>query len=232
MKFRLFATVFLATAMFGAMSLPSGASAPNAYALMKLVLADADAYNTVHFVSRSSFTGTSLLQVTDAGRTIGRQTNTLTVDGKSNTLVIELIDRILYVKGDATVLEKFLGLPNELSNQFANKWFVILPNHSGYAGVALGLTVSSAMSELTMTDSVTVQPSTSLSVVKVEVEKGVTAKIASQPTSSEVLYFSATKNPLPVEAIQTFKAAKGSLLFSKWNEMITLAQPNATLRLS
>jgi len=65
--------------------------------------------------------GMRIVQVTDAGRSAGRQVVTLTDAGKSNTFVAELIAGSLYVKGDATMLTTYLGLSQANSNALAGQ---------------------------------------------------------------------------------------------------------------
>lgn len=231
MKFRLFSTVLLATVILGAIAIPSGATT-TPYSRLIFVIDDAEAKQSVHLTAHASISGKRFVQVTDAGRSVGRQTNTLTISGQSNTVVVELVAGILYVKGDATILTTFMGLSQSTSKQLANKWFMIKPSNSDYGVVALGLTVDSAITQILMTRSVAAKPATTLSGVKVDVLKGVTIATTLEPLSGETLYFTAAKDPLPVEATQTYQGSFGTILFSHWNETIHIVAPKTTLQLT
>ena len=110
MNARRFAPVVAAAIMLGATSLPAGASAPNPFAQMKLVLANANAQQSVRVTTTANQSGMKILEITDAGRSEGRQTITLTSGGKSNTIIGELIAGQLFVKGDAAILTSYLAL--------------------------------------------------------------------------------------------------------------------------
>jgi hypothetical protein len=176
--------------------------------------------------------GMRILQVTDAGRSGGRQTVTLTNEGKSNTIIAELIAGALYVKGDATILTTYLGLSQATANQLAGQWFGIPQSSGYYAQVAQGLTISTGMAEVTMTRSVTSSPAVTIAGVKVTVLKGMSVKSALEASFKETLYFTTAKKPLPVEVTQSVQGSLGKIVFSHWNEKIDLVAPKVKLQLN
>jgi hypothetical protein len=225
MKLRLYSTVLAVLSIVGTMSVASGASGtPKPYAQMKTAIADADAELSVRATTTASMSGMRIVQVTDAGRSAGRQVVTLTDAGKSNTFVAELIAGSLYVKGD-------LGLSQPNSNALAGQWFGIPKSSGYYAQVAQGLTVSTGMAEVTMTPSLK-ESSATISGVKVNVLKGMSVKTSLEPSYKETFYFSTAKKPLPVEVTQRVSSSLGKILFSDWNEKITLVAPKVTLHLN
>lgn len=231
MKLRLYSTVLAVLSIVGTMSVASGASGtPKPYAQMKTAIADADAELSVRATTTASMSGMRIVQVTDAGRSAGRQVVTLTDAGKSNTFVAELIAGSLYVKGDATMLTTYLGLSQANSNALAGQWFGIPKSSGYYAQVAQGLTVSTGMAEVTMTPSLK-ESSATISGVKVNVLKGMSVKTSLEPSYKETFYFSTAKKPLPVEVTQRVSSSLGKILFSDWNEKITLVAPKVTLHL-
>lgn len=220
-------------AALGAAGLPAGAtSTPTPYAQMKAVIADADAEHSVRVTTTARESGMTIVQTTDAGRSAGRQSVTLSGSGTSNTVVAELIAGALYVKGDAAILTSYLGLSQADANELAGQWFGI-PKSSGlYAEVAQGLTISSALAEVTMTSSVTTSSAVTLAGERVDVLKGTSVKSSLEPSFKESLYLSIATKPLPVEVTQSVKGSQGTIVFSHWNEKIALVAPKVTLHLN
>lgn len=226
---RLISTVLATTAILTLTSLPSGASTPSPYAQMKAVVADADAELSVRVTTTASMSGLRIVQVTDAGRSSGRQSVVLTDSGKGHTMVAELIHGALVVKGDGTMLTTYMGLSQATANKLANQWFGIPKSSAYYAQVAQGLTIATGMAEVTMTPSLSSEPSVTIVGVKVDVLKGKSVASSLEPSLNETLYFSVSKRPLPVEITQSVQGSLGKLVFSRWNEKIVLT-PHAVSR--
>ncbi len=218
--------------MLGATSLPAGASAPNPFAQMKLVLANANAQQSVRVTTTANQSGMKILEITDAGRSEGRQSITLTSGGKSNTIIGELIAGQLFVKGDAAILTSYLALSQGNANELAGQWFGIPKSSGYYAEVAQGLTLSTGIAEVTMTSTVKSAPNTTIDGTKVEVLKGMSVKSSLEASFKEALYFTIAKKPLPVEVTQTVQGSVGTIAFSHWNEKIDLVAPKITLHLN
>lgn len=233
MKYRICLSVLATTAIFAAMSIPSGAaSTPTPYEQMKAVIAYANAELSVRVTTTATMSGMRIVQVTDAGRSAGRQKVTLSGAGKSNSVIAELIAGKLYVKSDATMLTTYLGLSQANANELAGQWFGIPKSSGYYAQVAQGLTVSTGMAEVTMTTSVTSSPAVTLAGMKVDVLKGTSVKSALEPSFKETLYVSTAKKPLPVEVTQSVQGSLGTILFNRWNETIKLVAPKVKLHLN
>jgi hypothetical protein len=230
MKLRLLFTGFSLLAILGATSAASGASsAPNPYAQMKAVFADANAEQTFRYTLTATMTGKRLVNVTDATHLGGRQTITLSVAGKSNTVVVELIAGNVYVKGDATILNSYMGFPKADAKRLANRWLEIPPSNPNFAGVSAGITITSALSEVTMTRSVTSHSAVRLHGELVDVLKGMSVKSAGNPSAAETLYFSSTNRPLPVEATEAYQGSVATIALGHWNETVVLVTPKTVL---
>ena len=216
-------------------ALASGASAAASttpYEQMKTVVADADAEFSVRVTTTASMLGKRIVQVTDAGRSAGRQVATLFESGKSNTLVSELIAGNLYAKGDASILVTYLALSQANANELAGQWFGIPKSSGYYAEIAQGLTVATGMAEVSLTPSVTGSPATTIDGTKVDVLMGKSVKSALEPSFKETMYFSIAKKPLPVEVTQSVLDSIGTIRFSDWDERIQLTAPKVTLHLN
>jgi hypothetical protein len=233
MKLRLLSTILAITCIFGAVSLPSGASSTvTPYAQMKTAISDANAEQSVRVTTTAKMSGLKILQVTDAGRNSGRQSITLTKLGYANTVKVVFIAGQLYVKGDASILTSYLGLSQANANELGGQWFGIPKSSGYYAQVAAGLTISTGMAEVTMTSSVTNAPTVKLDGVQVDVLKGTSVKTSLQPSFKETLYTSIARKPLPVEVTQNVQGSLGTISFSDWNEKVDVTAPKVTLHLN
>lgn len=215
------------------MAVTSGAtSSQTPYAQMQKVIADANHESSVRVTTTATMSGMRIVQITDAGRTSGRQSITLTQNGKSNTILAELVAGALYVKGNATILTTYLALSQEYANELAGQWFGIPKGSGYYAQISEGLTISTGLAEVMMTAPVTDGPATTFTGVKVDVLKGKSVKSAVAPSFAESMYYSITKRPLPVEVTQSVQGSIGKILFSHWNENIVIVAPTVKLHLN
>jgi hypothetical protein len=231
LKLRLLFATLVTMTILGAVSAVSGASAPDPYAQMKLVVADALSHSSVRVTATVNASGERISQVTDAGTAAGRQTIIVTKEGYRNAVVAELIAGQLYVKGDASILVTYLGLSRSVASQLANHWFAITKSSSYYGEVSQGLTIASGMAEVTMNKSVKAVAQVNLSGGNVNVLKGTSVKSALEPSYVETMYCSIATKPLPVEVSQMVQGTLGVLHFSHWNEKIVLVAPKTTLEL-
>ena len=152
MKPRLLASFLATTAVVGALSVPSGAST-TPYAQMKHVIADIKKEESARVIATLTMAGKRLVNTTDAASIGGHQTIVLTVNGKSNTVNIELVNNGgLYVKGDEAILIAYMGFPKTTATQLSDQWFTIPKSNADYAEVAQGLTLNTIAAELTMNE--------------------------------------------------------------------------------
>ena len=233
MKLRLLSTTLAITGILGVMSLASGASSRvTPYAQMKSAISDANAEQSVRVTTTAKMSGLKIVQVTDAGRSAGRQSITLTKLGYAHTVKVVFIEGKLYVKGDASILTSYLGLSQANANELGGQWFGIPKSSGYYAQVAAGLTISTGMAEVTMTSSVTSGPAVKLDGVQVGVLQGTSVKTSLQPSFKETLYTSTAREPLPVEVTQNVQGSIGTIMFGDWNEKIEVTAPKVTLYLN
>jgi hypothetical protein len=230
MKSRLLSSLLGTTALLAGLSVTSSAaSAPNPYAQMKAALTDANTEQTFRYTITLTASGRRLVNVTDATHLGGRQTITLTQSGKSNTVIVELIAGNVYVKGDAAMLQAYMGFPKATAKQLANHWLEFPPSSSAFADLSSGITIASALAQVTMTRSVTSHSAVKLGAVLVDVLKGTSVKTAQNPSAAETLYLSSTNKPLPVEATQTYQGSTATIVFGRWNDTVVLATPKTVL---
>ncbi len=233
MKLRLLTAALVGATLLSAFIGPAGASSkPTPYAQMQTVLRDANAESSVRVTTTAKMSGMRIVQVTNAGRTAGRQTITLSDSGKSDTLNVEYVSGALFLKGDATILTTYLALSQANANELAGQWFGVPKSSGYYTEIAQGLTISTGLAEVTMSASVRSGLATTVSGVKVDVLNGKTVKSAIDPSLTETLYFSTAKTPLPVEVTQSVSGSLGTLLFSHWNEKLVVVAPKVKLHLN
>lgn len=231
MKIRIWLSVLASMAVFAATSATSGAASTSTpYVQMKTVIADANAERSVRYVSSSP--QQNFLQISDVGPNIGRQTNSLVIDGARHKVTIEFISGVLFAEGDETVLNKYMGFSKATSKSLENRWFVIPRSYEYYSAVVLGLTLSSVMSEVVMTRSAESSHSgATIGGVHVNAVMGRTVPTALLSSVKETLYFTSGAVPLPVEATWTYQSSYGTNQFSRWNEKIDLVAPKTKLKL-
>jgi hypothetical protein len=199
---------------------------------MQKVIADADAERSVHYAAVTIMGGKQVVNNTDAGRNIGRQVITLTDNHKSNTVVIEFVGGTLYVKGDFAILTQYMGFPNSTATRYSNRWFSIPKNSPDYASVFQGITLSSMVTELSMTKSISSLASSTLNGRKVGAFQGYSVKSALDPSVGETLFYWASKTPLPLKAVWYVTNTLDQVTFERWNQSIALTPPTTDLKLN
>jgi hypothetical protein len=118
-----------------------------------------------------------------------------------------------------------MGLPSLTASAFSDKWISISPSESAFTSVTSGLTLGSALREVTPTGDITRGKSK-----RVDGQRS-TSIIGTGLTGQEhaVLFIAAGGKRLPVEAVAssgTGKGASGELVaFSRWGERVSAAKP-------
>jgi hypothetical protein len=179
---------------------------------------------TVHF-----FSGTTAgLLVEDSGRSSGEQTVAI---GKERASIV-LVDGTVYFSGNNAGLVRYFGLTQAIATTLADRWVSASPSDAAYASLTAGLTLSSALKEVTPTGHVT---------------RGRTRTVNGQSATSlsgtgpaglaHVSLFVARKGrPLPVEAVgsdSTKTATSGEIVdFSRWGEALHVPVPTDSIPIS
>jgi hypothetical protein len=200
-------------------------------ALAATVILNAKSELAVRVTSSLTLGAKTISIVTNAARLYGEQKITIRQSGATNTVTAELIDNIIYVKGDAAILESLMGLSKSTATKFSKQWFYIKDGSAEYDEVAQGLTIASGISEVALQKRVTSPGTKVLDGAKVSVLVGSTVPGAG-PTYRETMYASSLKKPLPVEVIQTLKGEATTIRFSKWDENFSITAPDAKFQLT
>jgi hypothetical protein len=199
--------------------------------LAAIVILNAKSELSVRVDSSLTIGAKKISIVTEAGQLDGVQKITVRQSGSTHAVTAELIDNIIYVKGDATILETYMGLSKTTSTQFSNHWFYIKDGSAEYNAVAQSITIASGMSEVALQKNATSLGKKTIDGTKVTVLVG-TSVPDSGPAYRETMYASTSKKPLPVEVVQTLKGETVTIRFSKWDNNFSLSAPDAKFQLT
>ena len=197
---------------------------------MRAVIAAADGERSVKVVSTGSLGSVRLTITGTAGIGSGTQKIDYDLDGVSHYVQIVLVNDVVYVEGDATVLEKYMGLKTNEAKAVAGKWFKMFSNVSDYAAVSAGLTVDSVVSAITMSGAIRALANQKLDGKSVVALVGHSvASSVNGPSLPETLYAAARGKPLPIKVVQTESGHTGTITFADWNQAFAVGVPSTTL---
>jgi hypothetical protein len=179
---------------------------------------------TVHFFSGKT-TG-ELVQ--DSARASAEQTVAI---GKERVSIV-LSKGTVYFSGNTQGLVHYFGLTQAVATTLADRWVSASPSDSVFPSLAAGLTLSSALKEVSPTGSlvqgkprtVNGQPTTSLS--------------GTGPTgiARVTLFVAAHGKSLPVEAVGSGGSAENAageiVTFSRWGEAVHVPVPSESIPIS
>jgi hypothetical protein len=211
---------------------PSSSGATNppfpASQLLKSAIASATKQGsvrvTVHF-----FSGNKTGEVVEDS---ALQTGVQTVAIGQERVSIVLVDGIAYVTGNRQGLTSYMGLPASIATALAGQWISIPPTDSGFRSVISGLTLSSALNEVT--------PAGSISQGKRKTLNGrSTFSISGTGSTGQArtsLFIATNGNRLPVEAVAATgsgKSVSGEIVtFSRWGEKVHTPKPATSVPIS
>jgi hypothetical protein len=179
---------------------------------------------TVHFFSGKT-TG-ELVQ--DSARRSAEQTVAI---GKERVSIV-LSANTVYFSGNTQGLVHYFGLTTAVATTLANQWVSASPSDSAFQALAAGLSLSSALGEITPTGSIV---------------KGKQQTVDGQSTMSIsgtgpsgiarlTLFVAAHGKSLPVEAVGsggTAQKTSGEIVtFSRWGEAVHVPVPSASIPIS
>lgn len=178
-----------------------------------------------HVEEASTDEGVSSTIREDSGLTGGQQT----ITEAGGHMEVVLIGTALFLKADSVALTAAFSLSAAEAGQYAERWISMPPSDAGYANVAEGVTVASALNEVALGGPISIGSRT-------EVDGTAVVGLSGQglgPNGTaipETLYVSTAANPLPVEVTEA--ASDGSILkatFSQWGVPVAIAAPGAAI---
>jgi hypothetical protein len=180
---------------------------------------------TVHFFSGK----TTGVLVQDSSQDSGEQTVAI---GKERGSVV-LRNGTVYFSGNRSGLVNYFGMTEAVASTLSNRWVSATSADSSYAALTAGLTLSSALKEVSPTAHiVTGRTRTIHGDATTSVSGTVPAGLA------QVSLFIAKKGrPLPVEAVGSEGTKTGSssgeiVAFSRWGETVHVPQPTDSVPIS
>lgn len=161
--------------------------------------------------------------VCDVGRNGGVQRITFSRGGRRGRLVIRVIGRAAYVRGDAFALNGYMGFREAPSRRYAQRWIEIPHTDRAFAGVADAATLRTEIDHLRFVD---VDPPILPGRIGGQAVLVVRGTRSRTPLHEALLYVRAHGIPLPVASRNTyFSGATYTTRFSNWNELIRLEAP-------
>jgi hypothetical protein len=196
--------------------------------LLKTTIASATQRGSVH-VTVHFFSGNKTGEVVEDS---ALQSGVETVAIGQERVSIVLADGNAYVTGNRQGLLSYMGLPASMATALADQWISIPPTDRGFTSVISGLTLSSALHQVT--------PAGSISQGKQKTVNGQSTISVSGTGSTgqaKTSLFIATKGArLPVEAVAATgngKAVSGEIVtFARWGESVHTPKPATSVPIS
>ena len=172
-----------------------------------------------HIDARSEASGKTIVVSQDSGPNTGRQSVTI----GSDHATVMLIRGIAYVNANAGALRDFVGLPAS-SASLAGKWISISPSDPGYASVSTGVTLRSALQQVSIQAPFT---NTGPSIVDGQHVIGIRGMVATGQGDSEAgtLFVPSSGAILPVAISASGTQGTEQAAFSAWGTAVTLTPP-------
>jgi hypothetical protein len=213
---------------------PAAASAPatrpDASTLYREALATTKSWS-VHYVSSSSVPQASLLETGDSGPASGTQNVATAKGGATDTISIEVIGGLTFVKGNAGGFQTLVGMDAATAQQVAGRWIQFSTNNATFAQVVAGVRSHDVADELELKGPLTLGHATTLGGVAVDAIEG--TQTYAKKKEHVVLYVRAHGSHVPVEedAVDAKGKPNGTLhvAYSNWGETVRPEAPPGAL---
>ncbi len=207
-----------------AMSPFSGQSASH---VLTEALAASNQEGSAHDVAVFDSGGVSTVFVQDSAAQSGEQSVTIGTNEKASVI---LLDNVAYITGNQQAVTGFFGFPKSLGPTLAGKWISFQPADQGYSTVSAGVTLPSALKEITPTGPMSMGRTTRMGGKSVV---GISGKV---PGGHETVYVATTGPPLIVGVKASGHSGGHSgtdrITFSRWGEPVNLSAPAGAIPLS
>jgi hypothetical protein len=211
----------------------SATAATVAKAKYQAAMKAASAQN-VHYVSTATEQGISLEVVGDTGKTSGSQVLEVQNGSSTEELSVILIGKTGYLRGNASALEKVVGLTAAQSSTYKNRWLSFPTGNGSFSELVSGLLDSEVAPELEMTGPYTFGGTKVIGGHLTEAIDG-TAASSSGAKVPIVLYVEASGTPRPVQQVTNpnakNSAIRSTVTFSNWGETTHPVAPATSVSL-
>ena len=189
---------------------------------------------SVHYVSTSTQSKVTLSETGDAGPASGTQTVSAGKGSLDDTITIDVIGGITYVKGNAGGLEALAGLDAAQAAAASNHWVDFATTNAAFSAVVAGVRSSDVASELELKGHLTLGHPRTLEGLGVEAVEG--TQVGPRDRSMHVvLYVRTTGTHVPVEedSVDSRERATPALhvVYSSWGEQVRPEAPSGALSL-
>jgi len=185
---------------------------------------------SVHYVSVGNAGSVRVTMVGDAGLDRGIQRITVRKGSRTGHVTVLVVANTAYVRGDAFTLQNYLGFRAPDAAEYAGTWILIPHDAGGFATVAAGVRLASAIDEANLPAPLVSVPATILNgerVVGVASTRRVSGHIV-----TETLYVRAKGAPLPVEEVAPQGSSSFKVTFGGWNERVRVVAPSHVVHLA
>lgn len=158
----------------------------------------------------------------DAGPDRGQQT--IVANGGHAWVVV--LGSVTYARGDLKGLTGFFQFPPGAAQMLQGRWLAYTSTFPGYQEVTNGVTLASALSEISLTGPLTKLAPTIVNGQRVIGIRGVVSPTAGAPAGTRAtVYVSLTGAPLPVRYESVTAAGSVRADFSAWSKPLAIRAP-------
>ena len=186
---------------------------------------------SVHYVSSSTVSQTSLLESGDSGPASGTQSVATAKGGVTDTITIDVIGGLTYVKGNAGGFQTLVGLDAATAQEVAGRWIAFSSTNADFAQVVAGVRSRDVADELQLKGPLSLRHATTLDGVAVDAIEG--TQTYTTKTEHVVLYVRAHGSHVPVEedAVDAQGKPNGALhvAYSHWGETVRPQAPSGAV---
>ena len=208
----------------------SHATTPDASTLYREALATTKSWS-VHYESASTVSQVSLLETGDSGPASGTQTVATGKSGVTDTITIDVIGGLTYVKGNAGGFQALVGMNAATAQQVAGRWIEFSTTSATFAQVVAGVRSHDVANELELKGPLTLGRATTLDGIAVDAIKG--TQTYAKKKERVVLYVRAHGRHVPVEedAVDSKGKPNGALhvAYSHWGETVRPEAPQGAV---
>jgi hypothetical protein len=205
----------------------------DASTLYRDALASTHAWS-VHYVSTSTQSKVTLYVTGDAGPASGIQTVSAGTGSLDDTISIDVIGGITYVKGNAGGLEVLAGLNAAQAAAASNRWIDFATNDGAFSQVVAGVRSPDVATELELKGPLTLGRPRTLDGLKVDAVEGTQLNPSHRSMRVE-LYVRAGGTHVPVEEDSVNARGKTTsalhVVYSRWGEQVRPEAPSGALPL-
>ena len=210
----------------GKAAAPAAGYIPSAATLVLKAEDDALSQGWAHIDVTTSGGGHYAVYSQDSGPAVGHQT--FTVDGAQAEAIV--VGGVVYARGDAAAVTTIFGLPASEEWHLANQWISFSGDDAGYSGISSGVTLRSALGQLTLGGALQVGAPTVVDGVPAVPITGTVTSAGGSAPGTGTLYITPGSGTLPVELdVRGADGTTSRVRYSHWGVPAQLSAPAAAI---